>query len=126
MLVNISGDHGMDNRLEIIKVNKHEAGWDASVLYTGFQVRAILKEHTDAITKVNARYQLTRRLRREMGEEGEGWVIMANSRTGEDELYLQNSGKLIMWKLQNTEKFNELFGRVEQHKDNLDEIREDE
>lgn len=101
--------------LEIEKVNKFESDWDSSTLFSGFNVRAILKTQEDVISQVSKRHQLTRRLRREIGEEGTDWKILNNSITGEDELYLPNSGKLLMWKLQDVDGFLELFERVEQH-----------
>lgn len=116
----------MHEKLVILKVNRNEANWDAKTLFTGFNTRAILTSHEDLITKINAIHQLKRRLKREMGEEGEEWILQTNDRTGEDELYLKSSGKLVMWKLQDVTKFNGLFERVEQHKDNPNEVRENE
>jgi redox-regulated HSP33 family molecular chaperone len=116
----------MHEKLIIEKVDRHKANWDPKTLFTGFKIRAVLVHQEDMITKINAKHQLQRRLKREMGEEGAEWILQTNPRTGEDELYLQNSGKLIMWKLQDVAKFNGLFEKVEQHKDNLDEVREDE
>lgn len=116
----------MSEKLVIVKVNRHDSQWDPKTMFTGFMVRAVLKEHNDMITKINAKSKLHRRLKREVGEEGTDWILQTNDRTGEDELYLKSSGKLIMWKLQNVENFNGLFERVEQHRDNLDEVREDE
>lgn len=116
----------MSEKLVIEKVNRHESDWDPKTMFTGFMIRAVLKEQPDMITKINAKSSLHRRLKREIGEEGEDWILQTNDRTGEDELYLKNSGKLVMWKLQNVEKFNGLFERVEQHRDNLNEVREDE
>lgn len=115
----------MSTKLEIVKVNRFDAGWNPATLFTGFRVRAILKASGDAVTNINNRVALDKKLRRDIGTEGEDWLLETNPSTGLDELYLQNSGKLIMWKLQDNEKFSTLFDRVEQHKDNLDEVRED-
>lgn len=115
----------MSGKLEINKVNRFDAGWDATTLYTGFRVRAMLTHTTCAITRINDIAQLERRLKREVGDEGTDWILLQNSSTGSGELYLLNAGKLIMWKLQDHEKFSSLFDRIEQHKDDLDEIRED-
>lgn len=119
----------MSTKLEITKVNRYQENWDAKTLFKGFNIRAVLAEQKDMITKIQATTQLRKRLVREMGEdqEGETWLLQENRLTGEDELYLLNAGKLIMWKLQDFDKFNGLFDRVEQHKDNLDdEVRDDE
>ena len=116
----------MSTKLEIVKVNRYEAQWDSRTLFTGFTIRAVLKEQSDIISRINATSQLRKRLRRELGEEGTDWLLQTNDITGEEELYLPNSGKLVMWKLQDHEKFNSLFDRVEQHKDDLNELSEDE
>lgn len=119
----------MSTKLEIAKVNRYEAEWDPKTLFNGFTIRAVLTEQRDMVTRIQAVAQLRKRLNREMGEdqEGETWLLQENARTGENELYLLNAGKLIMWKLQDFDKFNGLFDRVEQHKDNLDdEVRDDE
>lgn len=115
----------MSTKLEIIKVNRFDAQWDPSTLFSGWRVRAILKASSDAITNINNKSALEKRLRREVGVEGEDWLLQTNPLTNENELYLINTGKLIMWKLQDHERFSTLFDRVEQHKDNVDEIRED-
>ena len=115
------------NRLVVLKVDRFQENWDPKTLFTGFKIRAVLKHHDDVLTAINSRYQLARRLKREMGTEGTDWLLQENPITGDNELYLQTSGKLVMWKLLDNVKFNELFERVEQHKDNLeDEVREDE
>ena len=106
-----------EQRLEIISVNKFDANWATETLFSSFMVRAILKQHEDIITKIDAVSKLKRRLKREMGEEGTDWLIVQNDHTDEDELYLLNSGKLVLWKLQDHVKFNEMFSRVENHKD---------
>lgn len=115
----------MSTKLEIIKVDRFNAGWAAETLFTGFRVRAILKASTDTITNISNKAALDKKLRREVGEEDVDWKIITNPLTNIGELYLVNSGKLVMWKLQDHEKFNTLFDKVEQHKDNLDEVRED-
>jgi hypothetical protein len=115
----------MSTKLEINKVNRFDAGWDPATLFTGFRVRATLKASTDTITNINNVSALQKKLRREVGEEGTDWLLQTNPLTNIGELYLVNSGKLVMWKLQDHEKFSTLFDKVEQHKDNLDEVRED-
>lgn len=117
----------MSAKLEILKVNRFVANWDPKTLFSGFTIRAVLKHTDDMITRIQNTASLKKRLTREMGEEGEDWLMQDNPITGEVELYLQTAGKLIMWKLQDAQKFNGLFDRVEQHKDNLDdEVRDDE
>ena len=117
----------MSQKLEILKVNRFAANWDPKTLFSGFSIRAVLTHSNDMITKIQNTSKLRKRLTREMGDEGESWLLQENPRTDEVELYLQTAGKLIMWKLQDYEKFNGLFDRVEQHKDNLeDEVRDDE
>jgi hypothetical protein len=115
----------MSMKLEIKAVDRHQANWDAKTLFTGFKIRAILRHTEDAISNINNLYALRKRLAREVGTEGEDWILQSNGVTNEGELYLQNSGKLVMWKLQDHDKFMKLFDRIEQHKDNLDEVRED-
>jgi hypothetical protein len=116
----------MSGRLEITKVDRHEADWDAKTIFTGFTIRAILAGTNDMITKISKRSRLQKRLRREIGEEDTDWILQDHPRTDEVELYLKSSGPLIMWKLQDHEAFNELFDRVEQHVDNIDEVRDQE
>jgi hypothetical protein len=112
----------LSTKLEITKVNRFDSKWDAKTMFTGFKIRAVLKKSSDTITNINHMAQLRRRLQREVGVEGEEWLLQANAHTYDDELYLKNAGKLIMWKLQDHEKFNLLFERIEQHKDD-DELR---
>lgn len=110
----------MNTKLEITKVNRFNAGWAAETLFSGFRVRAILKASTDTITNIQNKAALDKKLRREVGTEGEDWLLVTNPQTNIGELYLINSGKLVMWKLQDHEKFSELFDRVEQHKDDIE------
>lgn len=112
----------MSSKLEIQKVNRYDADWDASTIFSGFTHRAVLAGTTDVITSIDKRSRITKRLRREVGEEDVDWMVQSHPRTGEVEVYLKSSGILLMWKLQNHEEFNELFDRVEQHTDNPDEI----
>lgn len=113
----------MSNRLEIKKVNRYEADWDPSTIFTGFKIRAVLAGTNDVITAIQQRSRLQKRLKREVGEEGVDWKLQNHPNSNEVELYLQNSGTLLMWKLQDHEEFNKLFDRVEQHTDDPDEIR---
>ncbi len=110
--------------LTIEKVNKYGAGWHAESLYTGFRIRAILKDHADAITALQQTHLMRRKLKKEFGVEGEDWMIQENRGQGTTDLYLPNSGKLLLWKLQDSEAFSKLFDQVEQHVDDLNEIRE--
>lgn len=113
-----------NEKLVIEKVDKYEAKWVPSVIFKGFRIRAVLTEHRDAVTEIQQRHLLTRKLRREFGVEGEDWIIEDNFDDDSTDLYLHNTGKLLMWKLQDQEAFSKLFGKVEQHVDNIDEIRE--
>lgn len=115
------------NRLEINKVSRYEAGWDPTTIFTGFTIRAVLAGTKDPITRISEKARLSKRLRREVGDEGEDWVIRDDPMTGEAEVYLKSSGPLIMWKLQDHEAFSSLFDRVEQHTDvPPDEVRDSE
>lgn len=115
----------MSSKLEIKKVNRYDADWDPSTIFTGFKIRAVLAGTNDVITAITQKSRLEKRLRREVGEEGVDWKLQSHPTSNEVELYLQNSGTLLMWKLQDHEAFNKLFDRVEQHTDNPDEISED-
>ena len=113
----------MSSNLEIIKVNRYEKDWDASTIFSGFTHRAILAgTNGDVITSIMMKSRITKRLRREIGEEGLDWKVCDHPKTGEVEIYLKSSGILLMWKLQDHEEFNKLFDRVEQHVDNLNEV----
>lgn len=114
----------MSTRLEIQKVNRYEADWDPSTIFTGFTIRAVLADTGDMIGRIQNSSRLRKRLTREVGEEGIDWKMRDHPNTDEIELYLQNSGKLIMWKLQDHEGFSALFNRVEQHVDNINEVRD--
>jgi hypothetical protein len=114
----------MSSRLEIIKVNRYDADWDPSTIFSGFTHRAVLAGTTDVITAIDQRSRISKRLRREVGEEGVDWMVQTHPRTNEVEVYLKSSGILLMWKLQNHEEFSKLFDRVEQHTDTPDEISE--
>lgn len=115
----------MSSRLDIKKVNRYEADWDPKTMFSGFNIRAVLAGTTDMVTRISEQARLGKRLRREIGEEDVDWILQPHPVNGEVELYLKNSGPLIMWKLQDHEAFNKLFDRVEQHVDNLDEVSED-
>jgi hypothetical protein len=112
----------MSSKLEIAKVDRFQADWDASTMFTGFKIRATLTRTNDMITALDQKARLQKRLRREIGEENVDWKLITNPINGDDELYLHSSGTLLMWKLQNNEDFDKLFDRVEQHTDNADEI----
>lgn len=115
----------MSSKLEIKKVNRYEADWDAKTIFTGFNIRAVLAGTNDMVTRITERSRLAKRLKREIGDEDEEWILQEHPRNGEVELYLKSSGPLMMWKLQDHEAFNKLFDRVEQHVDNLDEVSDD-
>lgn len=103
---------------EVTRINKFETNdWHAPLLFSEFKVRATLKHTTDLITKLEAKRQLKRRLLREVGPEGQEWHLVTNTRTRNDELYLKSTGRLMMWKLQNLERFEGLFEKIEQHED---------
>jgi hypothetical protein len=114
------------NKLEIRKVNRYDADWDPSTIFTGFKIRAVLAKTNDVITAISQKSRLEKRLRREVGEEDVDWKLQNHPATNEVELYLQNSGTLLMWKLQDHEAFKTLFDRVEQHTDDPDEISKDD
>jgi hypothetical protein len=105
----------MMGSIEFTKVNKMTAGWSPKLFFRDFRIRAILVEEQDVITKIDTLSRLRRRLERELGEEDKEWILIENFSTGEDELYLRDSSVLVMWKLQNDQKFKELFERVEEN-----------
>lgn len=110
------------SQLEIRFVNKYESVWNPKTMFSGFKIRAVLVKSNDVITNINEMYQLRRRLQRELGTEDEDWILEENPNTLENELYLQNSGKLVMWKLQDNDKFISLFAFVEQHTDDAEKL----
>ena len=112
----------MSSRLDISKVNRYEADWDPKTIFSGFSIRAVLAGTTDVIFAIDQRSRISKRLRREIGDEGEDWMVQTHPRTNEVEVYLKSSGTLLMLKLQDHEEFSKLFDRVEQHTDNPDEI----
>jgi len=112
----------MSSKLEIQKVNRYQADWDATTIFSGFTHRAVLAGTNDVITAMTARSRMAKRLGREVGTEGEDWKIQTHPRSGEVEVYLKSSGILLMWKLQDHEEFNKLFDRVEQHVDDPNEV----
>lgn len=116
----------MSGKLEIKKVSRYEADWDAKTIFSGFTIRAVLAGTTDVITRMTERSRLAKRLKRDIGDEDMDWILQDHPRTGEVELYLKSSGPLIMWKLQDHEAFSKLFDRVEQHVDNLNEVSTDD
>lgn len=111
------------SQLEIKPVNKYNSVWNPDTIFTGFKVRAVLIKSNDLITNIQQMHQLRRRLTRELGVEFEDWILDENPRTEENELYLQSSSKLVMWKLQDNAKFVELFAFVEQHTDDPEVIK---
>lgn len=103
---------------EVTRINKFETNdWCSVYLFSDFQVRATLVGSTDVITKIEAKRQLKRRLLREVGAEGVEWHLITNKLNNKDELYLKNSTRLIMWKLQNLSRFEGIFEKIEQHED---------
>ncbi|MNK44116.1 hypothetical protein D3C87_628380 [compost metagenome] len=110
------------SQLEIRFVNKYESVWNPKTMFSGFKVRAVLIKSNDVITNITEMHQLRRRLQRELGTEDEDWILEENPNTLENELYLQNSGKLVMWKLQDNDKFISLFAFVEQHTDDAEKL----
>lgn len=112
------------SQLEIRFVNKYESVWNPKTMFSGFKIRAVLVKSNDVITNINEMYQLRRRLQRELGTEDEDWILEENPNTLENELYLQNSGKLVMWKLQDNDKFISLFAFVEQHTDDAEKLEQ--
>lgn len=104
--------------IEIKDVNKHESDdWEPSMLFTGYNVRAIIRFDEDAITNVNLRGRVERRLIRECGEGSDEFVMVTNTRTDREEVYLTSSARLISWKLQNMEQFESMFEAIEKHGD---------
>lgn len=116
------------SQLDIRLVNKYETSnnWIPETMFSGFKIRAVLHKQQDIISHASELYQLRKRLSRELGVEDVDWILGENPRTLVNELYLQNSGRLVMWKLQDNEKFTELFDFVEQHTDDQDKLDEQE
>lgn len=110
------------SQLEIRSVNKYDSVWNPRTMFSGFKIRAVLVKSECVITNASAIAQLRKRLIRELGTEDEDWILEENPHTQEHELYLQNSGKLVMWKLQDNEKFMSLFEFVEQHTEDADKL----
>jgi len=101
--------------LEIKWVNKYDAGWAPDVLFTGFTVRAVLKRHESLITRQEELSDLRHRANREIGVEGEDWVLEVNEQEDQDEFYIQSSDQLVLWKLMDNDKFMKMFEYVEEH-----------
>lgn len=112
-------------KVEFENVNKFKESWIPRSLFSDFNVRAILSEHNDVITKINATDRMRRKLTKRMGPEDEEWFIVENVITGNDELYLKDSGILVMWKLNDHLGFVELFDKVEQHQEEVDGLQKD-
>lgn len=113
----------MSGKLEILKVNRYDTDWDPESMFSGYTHRAILAGTNDVITAMTQRSRITKRLKREVGDEDVDFMVRTHPKTGEVEIYLKSAGTLIMWKLQDHEEFNKLFDRVEQHVDKLpDEV----
>ncbi len=114
------------SQLEIRLVNKYETSntWIPETMFSGFKVRAVLKKSPDLITHAMELSQLRKRLKRELGVEDIDWILGENPVTLHNELYLQNSSKLIMWKLQDNDQFTSLFDHVEQHTDEESKLEE--
>jgi len=110
--------------LEIRFVNKYDSVWHPKTIFSGFKVRAVLVKSNDVITNAMEMHQLRKRLKRELGTEEEDWFLEENPHTEENELYLLNSGKLVMWKLTDNESFIKLFAFVEQHTDEEEKLEE--
>ncbi len=116
----------MSTSLEIRFVSKYDSVWHPETIFSGFKVRAVLVKSKDEITNVMEMAQLRKRLRRELGTEDVDWFLQENPHTLENELYLPNSGKLVMWKLTDNESFIKLFAFVEQHTDDQAVLDEQE
>jgi hypothetical protein len=116
------------SQLEIRLVNKYDNSnhWVPETMFSGFKVRAVLKKSNDLITHAMELAQLRKRLTRELGVEDVDWILGENPYTLHNELYLQNSSKLIMWKLQDNDQFTGLFDHVEQHSDDPAKLAEQE
>ena len=113
-------------KVEFEDVNKWENNWNTRTLFSDFNVRAILTHHDDLISNIDAMGRMSRKMTRNVGPEDEDWFIVENDSTGKVELYLKDSGLLVMWKLNDHDDFVELFDRVEQHRDDADEFCKDE
>lgn len=118
-----SGD--TPKKVEFEDVNKFRENWTPESLFSEYNVRAILADSGDIITQMSNTARMRRKLTKRMGEEGEDWFIVENPLTGGDELYLKDSGILLMWKLNDHLGFVELFDRIEQHQEEIDGIQKD-
>lgn len=103
------------SQLEIKPVNKYEEPWNPDVMFSGFTVRVVIHKSNDVITNIQNMSNLKRKLGRELGREDVDWLMQENPITGENELYLKSTAKLIMWRLQDNMKFMEMFELIEQH-----------
>lgn len=100
------------------KESKFASEWNPEHIYDGFNTRAIINDFGGCfITKIDAITRLKKRLTREIGEEGENWVIDINPITDSEELYLKDSSLILMWKIQNSDKVLALFSKVIAHED---------
>lgn len=119
-------EYSEDNpkKVEFEDVNKFEHDWDPPSLFSNFNVRAILSKRDDIITQMTETSRMRKKLTRRIGNEGDDWYIVENVLTGSDELYLKDSGILVMWKLDDHNGFKELFDRIEQHQEELNGIQQ--
>lgn len=100
----------------ITDVNRHKSReWSSEHIFDSFKVRAVLKDSEDLITSINNKSIIARRLTKDVGPEGESWV-MEDNRNGQTEIYLDNTYVFVMWKLRKDETI-EMIERIEQHKD---------
>lgn len=102
-------------KVEFLEVNKFKEDWSANSLFSGFNVRAILTHQQDFVTKIVEADNMRRKLTKKIGPEGKHWFMEDDLVNNNVEVYLQDSGCLVMWKLNDNQKFNLLFDRIEQH-----------
>lgn len=111
-----------EKRVEFEDVNKFVEGWYPSTLFSSFDIRVFPTFQNDIISRMEQISVIRRKLTKKLGEEDIDWFIVEDHR-GFVELYMKDSGVLILWKLNDHEEFTELFDRVEQHREEINEKR---
>ena len=103
----------------VISVSKYDDSWMPSCLFNGFNTKVILKdpESKCLIEKGDNIERLKKRLEKDVGEEGEDWIIDENPMTGEEELYLRDDSVITMWLIRAAEQVKTLIREVHNHQD---------
>lgn len=101
--------------LEVINVDKFEAGWIPQTLFEPFSYRLFIKGEENFI-KAYARIGALKKQLSRFGAENDDWIYISGKELDElDQVYVKHMTVFLRWKMQDSDDFKTWVDHVECH-----------